>query len=318
MFISYIKTVSLFIGIFVGAGFGTGAEIMLYFGNSGYIAIILSSLLIGLIAFLFAKSDKYIVENKFLNNLSNIAVFFCSSINFIAMISACETITSNEFGKYGIGLIISLSICFLAVKELNFVKIFNALIVPCIIIFMIILASNTGLMIEIKTLDANFALYAAMNMVLGGHIMRREGKQYNDGQLMTVCLLISLIIGILLSVCYCIAVQAKGFAMPIYEMAKREGISKVAWLIILFAIVTTQISSGNVMAEVTNRLFNKTFSVMFLVLLAATYYNTKFEFIISKLYPLTGWIGVIYTIGCIIVMIIGQIRKIKKRKLYSC
>lgn len=316
MCLNYIKTVSLFIGLFVGAGFGTGAEIMVYFSNSGYISIVLTSILIGVIAFLFAKSDKYIAENKYLNNLANVAVFFCSVINFIAMVAACETITFNEFGIIGIGIIISLVICFLAVKELNFIKIFNALIVPAIIVFMVILASKTGLTLEVKAIDINIALYATMNMVLGGHVMRREGKQYNDRQLFTVCLLITLVAGTLLSICYCISLQAKDFVMPIYEMARREGLSTIAWLIILFAILTTQISSGNVIAEVTNKLFNRVFSAFFLVLLTLNCASSDFGFIIAKLYPISGWIGVLYTLGCVIVMILGQFRRIKRHKLY--
>lgn len=316
MCLNYIKTVSLFIGLFVGAGFGTGAEIMLYFRNSGYISIILTSVLIGAIAFLFAKSDKYLAANKYLNNLSNVAVFFCSVVNFIAMVSACETITFNEFGMYGIGIVISLVICLLAVREINFIKIFNSLIVPAIIVFMIILASKTGLMLEIKAIEINIALYATMNMVLGGHVMRREGKQYNDKQLFSVCVLITLVAGVLLSICYCISLQAKDFVMPIYEMARREGLSTIAWLIILFAILTTQISSGNVIADVTNKLFNKVFSAFFLVLLTLNCASSDFGFIIAKLYPITGWIGVLYTLGCILVMILEQFKRIKRHRLY--
>ena len=317
MLMNYIKTVSLFIGMFVGAGFGTGAEVMLYFGKGGYISIILSSILIGVFAYIFAKSEKYLSKHIVLNSITNAIVFFCSMVNFIAMVSASETITSNEFGVAGIGIIISVLICILAVNELNCIKIFNSIIVPGIIIFMIVLASMTGLEIEICNIDYNFALYSTMNMVLGGHIMRREGKQYNDRQLIIVCIFIASVTFLLLSLCYGISLQAKTFIMTIYEMARRLRLSKIAWLIIIFAIVTTQISSGNVIAESINKLFNKKFSLIFLILLTLDCCTSDFGLIISKLYPLIGIIGIIYTISCFFIVISAKLNHKKSKKLYS-
>ena len=99
------KLVFLFVGVVIGAGFATGSEIVLYFKNSGYISVVISGIIMGLLSIAFCYFGKLQSKYKIMKNLTKIVVFLSSIITYCIMISGTSELIYNQFGIKYFGII---------------------------------------------------------------------------------------------------------------------------------------------------------------------------------------------------------------------
>ena len=88
-----IKVTSLFIGAIVGAGFATGREVILYFGEGGYLTPVAAGLMMGVMSAVFLLAGKYSSSGRLWSAFNKAVDFLVSVamvITYAVMCSALE------------------------------------------------------------------------------------------------------------------------------------------------------------------------------------------------------------------------------------
>lgn len=295
MCFNLFKIAFLFVGSVIGAGFATGAEVILYFRNCNVWSVITAGVIIGLLAFAFSISYKIFDKFKFLKILNNITIYIASIITFIAMISGAEQIMRETFNIKYIGLISGLIIIWLSRNDIKSAKLLNFVVIPVILILIIIIASKS----HIVRTEGIFSfkksmLYASMNMVLSGYLMSEEGRKITAKQAFSMSIIVTVTITLLLLLVYYIAMQSPMSSMPIFEVSKGVQLIGVAGIIIYLAIISTLIGASSVVCKMTAGVTEcKWIGILGLCVLSFTFYNAEFNQIVSKLYPLLGYMGLL-------------------------
>ena len=306
MCFSILKTVFLFVGAVIGAGFATGSEVMLYFGDTGITSVIFAGVLIGLFAVVFALFGKLADSYKWLDKALKIAVFFASFLTFCVMISAADEVARFSFNIKYFGAVTGVIVAFLMLFDMRIIKVLNSIIVPFILMLFVVMMIKTGGTSGGGFAPSNSVLYASMNMLLGGYMMTREGRNYSVKSILWIGFIITVVMCMLLSFCYFISHEGMGFSMPLFEVAKRIGLGRCAGVIIYLAIFTTLIGAGRVMGDIMEELNQS--KVLFSILLALVsmlVFSVDFSKSVSIIYPPLGWIGAVFTMSITAVVIIS-------------
>ncbi len=319
MIFSIFKTVFLFVGAVIGAGFATGSEVMLYFGNSNMLTIILAGLLIGLFAMVFASFGKISNKYKWLDNMLKIAVFFSSLITFCIMVAASDEVMRLSFNIRYVGAATGVIVAFLMLFDMRIIKLLNSIIVPFIVMLFIVMLVKTGGGSSGDFHPYNSFLYGSMNMLLGGYMMTCEGKQYSNKHILIIGGIVAAVMTGLLSLCYLISSEGVGFSMPLFEVARRIGLGQCAGIVIYLAIFTTLIGSGRVMGDIMCELGQSKwiFSII-LALVSVLIYSVDFKSSVSLLYPPIGWVGAFFTMSLIAVLFSHFVIRKHCKKLKRC
>ena len=312
MCFSILKTVFLFVGAVIGAGFATGSEVMLYFGDSNILSVVIGGVLIGMFAVVFALFGKIANRYKWLDKALKAAVFISSLITFCVMVAASDEVVRLSYNIKYFGAITGVVVAFIMLFDMRIIKLLNSIIVPFILLLFVVMASKTGASSGGGFHPSNSLLYACMNMLLGGYMMTCEGKDYSKNQILIIGTIISVIMSGLLLLCYFISSEGVGFSMPLFEVARRIGLGQCAGVIIYLAIFTTLIGSGRVMADIMCDLGQSStmFSIV-LALVSVLVYSANFKASVSLLYPPIGWVGAVFTLTIIAVIFCHSVIKKK-------
>ena len=169
------KLVFLFVGVVIGAGFATGSEIVLYFKNSGYISVVISGIIMGLLSIAFCYFGKLQSKYKIMKNLTKIVVFLSSIITYCIMISGTSELMYNQFGGKDFGIITGFVVAIIMLYDIRIIKILNLIIVPLIVLIMLVILIIGGGELYSGFDFSSSLKYAGMNMLLGGYFMSEEG-----------------------------------------------------------------------------------------------------------------------------------------------
>lgn len=294
------KLVFLFVGVVIGAGFATGSEIVLYFKNNGYFSVLFAAIIIGLLSVAFCYFGKFRNNAKWLNILLKIVVFFGSIVTYCVMISGVSELIFTQFGVKYFGIVVGLIVAFLMLYDIKIIKLLNLIIVPLIVILMIVLLAKSGGEIY-RGLDLFAAFkYAGMNMLLGGYFLSEEGEQLSHKQIAYVGFFVTFIMGLLMSICYVISMQASSSSMPVFEVARRNSLGGLAAIVVFLAIFTTLIGSGKGFVGLLEQLFPcKSLMFVFVFALSVFFDGLDFNLLIDYCY---GYIGKIGFVICMLVL----------------
>lgn len=302
-----IKTSSVFIGTLIGAGFATGREILVFFGQSNPIVPILSAIICGGFCALFLIAGK-----KGLNVVPNTggrvmigAFYIATFIIFSAMISAGNNLIEETLGiKFG-GIYAIIIIAIICLLYDNGLKILNTLVVPLLIILLFILSSR----LEVSDLPNKFNIqnafaYAGLNMFLGGFLVVADGKDMNKNEIILSATITSIVLVLIILMVYIIVLNSHNAIMPVMDVAKALGFKVLSSIIIMLAIITTLAGSFSALTAINNLKFNnKMYSGFFVVLKGALASLLGFKTIVDVGYPFVSIVGVIYTIVLISIVV---------------
>lgn len=294
-----LKLVFLFVGVVIGAGFATGSEIVLYFKNNGFFSVLSAAIIIGLLSVAFCYFGKLGNKAKWLNILLKIVVFLSSIVTYCVMISGISELIFTQFGVKYFGIIIGLIVAVLMLYDIKIIKLLNLIIVPLIVILMMVLLVKSGGEIY-RGLDLFAAFkYAGMNMLLGGYFLSEEGEQLSHKQIAYVGFLVTFIIGLLMSICYIISMQASSSSMPVFEVARRNSLGGLAAIVVFLAIFTTLIGSGKGFVGMLEQLFPcKSLMFVFVFALSVFFDGLDFNSLIGYCYGYIGKIG--FAVCCLV------------------
>lgn len=292
-----------YIGAVIGAGFATGREIMLYFGDYGIVCAAVGGALMGLAAGIFLFSAR--VFSLLVNSRSKVARGICVAIKiclyiatyatFLCMLSACEEIISDSFGIDNVGVWTGLTVSFLALMDMRVMQKFNLVLVPVILALLLVLARECPTPVAGNFSFFKALAYASMNVMTGGYLLAEQKQEFNVKECVFTSLFTAAVFASAVAIVYAVSERFANFSMPVYEFAKINDLKGVSGIIIYLAVFTTLIGCAKLVCQENDAVkIPKAASAGLLI--AATFIGVKLDFAgtVQIVYPAIGYAGIAY------------------------
>ncbi len=326
-----LKTAFLYIGTMVGAGFSSGREIALFFGNSSPLNVALASIVMAMFACLFLTAGKLaLIPN---GKIVKLGILFSAGVSLVAMLAGGEYILRTMTTLPLLALVMAILGAIVVSQGIEKIKLANAILVPLIvlsiaIIFFQIHAQNGSLGFSL----AKPIMYGGLDILLGGVIVGEEGKDMTFGQILLASLVIAVSLFFMLYMLQTIVLADKNDSlMPVFAISKQLHMQAVCGILIACAIFTTLVSSLKIVSD-TLIFFasnikkpspisapeNKSIVVMFCLIICYPLSFFGFGKIVDNLYPINSILGValagIVLVKLIAFLIVNTRRKHLKNK----
>lgn len=311
-----LKIALTFIGTLIGAGFASGQEIALYFGDTAVISPLLAGVFCGTLAFLFCEIGRItrgeILENVFpeTQRIWKYGIAVCNFFVLSAMVAGAEFVLLTTFGYAGGGLLTGLVALGVVLSGSRGIKAVNALVVPAIVgIIITVFALRPSANLDGRITLAAPALYSTMNILTGGFLIARLSKENSRKDNFFISAVCALILSALLVILYFIVKSTPSGEMPVLIAANAVKLGKVGGILIYLAIFTTAIGSFSVISEGNVKLSLAALAGAYLVSLAG------FSTIVEISYPVVGVLGAAFT-AAVIIYLFKTIKSRKRLLLY--
>lgn len=304
-----IKCSAVFIGTVIGAGFATGREIALYFGKNSPFSAMAAGLVLSVFGCFFMYIGRELGDKSFdtflfgkFGKLYKIAAVLCAFITFIAMFAGAESIIYSISGVKHIGIITAVLAVVCAIRGVKFLKIINILAVPSIVFFIALIFFKSKSEIFVGKISVLTPIaYASLNIMLGGCVMAKLGKNCDKKDILW-CFVFSTLVFSMLLLLLSATVKASNDEMPLFSIAKIAGLSYASGILIFMAIFTTMVSSaeymiGELESLTKSRLYGAMLVMIFACPLSAIF---SFKTIVDSFYPFVSVCGVLLIIFTII------------------
>ena len=305
------ETAALFVGSVVGAGFATGREIILFFGESGVAGLAVAALFMAVCAFAFMDMGARGVRLDPRLELSvDTVVAVASFAVYAAMIAAAESVLAAWTGRKGLSVPIALFVMLFAGKRMAWVSRLNLVAVPLMAALIVLVGSRSAGRGAGEGIDLLRSLaYGGMNLLFSGALMRKEGARLTLSARIVASVLSGVVIFLMM---YFLWRSVRGDAsaeMPFLAAASREGLGTVALLALLLAIVTTMASTAFLVTDRVNALFrDPVLSSSLVTLFAVLLSSVGFSPLVTYTYPVVSYLGLAAT-GVAILMWFYDIAK---------
>lgn len=284
----------LFIGAMIGAGFATGSELMVFFGEAGISSVLLSAVICGLFVYFFTCLGVIIKRYKRVKAVIDITIALSSAISVITMVAAANEIIEMSYGIKYFGTISGIIVAVISIFSMRITKNINFLLMPLLfgLIFIIAIKSDLTLMAN-KFLPLNSLSYAAMNVLLGGYLIMNETACKTKKIRITITAIVTIITCLLMTVVYLLSLAFKNNSMPLYELSKTIGLCKICGIIIYLAILSTLLGAAKVVQQNIMRIIKSNLcAVIFILALVIVGSAVEFNYMVKTFYPISGQIGV--------------------------
>ncbi len=320
-----LKITFLFIGTSIGAGFSSGREIALFFGDTSPWCVALAAIFIALICALFLIAGKYdLIPNHV---AVKVATFFAGAVSLVSMLAGSEHIMKDLTGVPLLGLLMTIVGAVVVILGIEKIKWANTILIPLLIVMMLTIFIKLGGPIYDGSVSIWKPLkYSGLDVLLAGMVLSREGKKLNGKQIAISVLGIGIFMFLILFILQNVVLSDEMHSsMPVLGVSAKVGLRGVSGVLIASAIFTTLIGALETVCVYSAEFFSKTkklYSIStpknkpFLVLGALlVFYPVSFlgfEKIVDTFYPFVSLCGVILT-GVILVKTIIFFVKNKSR-----
>ena len=308
------KTAALYIGTAIGAGFSSGREIALFFGDSSPLNVAISSVFMSLLCALFLIAGKTGLMPK--GKIAKFGIFLAASISLCSMLAGGDFIMSSLTGiPLAFGLVMTILGGIIVVLGIEKIRLLNAVLVPMIVL------SITLIFVKLPTpkYTLPFAiskpiLYSGLDVLLGGVIISEEGENLSYKEIfMSTLMICAFMFGMLYMLQTVVLSDTNDSLMPVLAISEQLHLKPVCGVLIAAAIFTTLVSSLKIVSDRVCSCLEKTkrlnkfaddshrYIIVFLCLVVA-YPLSFFGFdnIVDNLYPFNSVCGVILTIVVIL------------------
>lgn len=290
-----VKVSCLFIGAVVGAGFATGREVILFFGNSGSLTPLIAGLLMGCASGVFLFVGKFAPSGgiwRLLARITDFLVFCAMVITFAVMCSAAEQLFSDAFGISLVGLACGLICAIASSFEMKFIKNISFALVAALTVSIAVMYFMCD-KVHRQDIDLFSAFkYCGMNMLTGGCLIKDEGKRMKNGEIFLSSLITAVICALLLVMVYAVARVNAECDMPVYEFAMNNHAAALGGILIVAAILSTLLGAGRAACTYMEGFFSSTaMPVIFLCSIAVIGYSMDFSAAVDTYYPVIGVFG---------------------------
>lgn len=314
-----IKIAFFFIGAMIGAGFSSGSELMVFFGESGIVGVIISAIFIGILVFFFQYMSVVFNNYPKVKKVIDWLMVLSSIISFIAMTAGANEVMMDTFRVNNVGVISALAVSVMCLFSMRFLKNVNTIVVPLIVVLMILIIVKTDLIPLPKGISVfRSASYAAMNVLLGGYLLSTECAKKNTKDKLIITVIITVIVAAMMIIVYLISQEAKYSDMPIFEVARRYEMATVSGIIIYLAIFSTLIGAGKVIFDnLTDFCGSKYVGLISLIIISLIGRSVGFGFMVRTFYPITGYVSIIVIVALTFFFILNSAKHLRQGKQHS-
>jgi len=300
-----LKISCTFTAALVGAGFASGQEITLFFGQGSIFTVILAAVFIAFFCYIFLELGR-LTKGAIAKNISpTFALCFDTIVKLVniivlgVMVAGSEYIVSLATGVIGGGAVTLMLACACVLYGAESIKLINTLIVPIMIglILIILFKAGGSVIIQGKVSLVRAITYAGMNLVSGGclvSIMAKDTTARQCREIAVFCFMQILLL--LLAVYACINLCSKT-VMPLLAQAYKYGLGSAGIVVIFLALFTSMVSAL-ASCSLTNP--SRTFVYAILGFLISLF---GFQNLINYTYMPIGGIGFAITTCCLIFLL---------------
>lgn len=308
------KTAALYVGTAIGAGFSSGREIALFFGDASPVNVAISSVFMSLLCALFLIAGKQKMMPR--GALVKLGVFLAASISLCAMLAGGDFITYSMTGiPLAFGLAMTLLAGLIVVLGIEKIRLLNAILVPLIVLTIALVFAK--LPTPIHTLPFSIAkplMYSGLDVLLGGIIIAEEGENLTYKEIIMSCVLICVFMfGMLYMLQTVVLSDQNASLMPVLAVSDKLNVKWACGVLIAAAIFTTLVSSLKIVSDcvrdfsskfVFSRALckdeNKSLAVFGCLVVAYPLSFFGFDNIVDNLYPFNSVCGVALT--CLVML----------------
>ncbi|MBR7162451.1 MAG: hypothetical protein IKD35_00595 [Clostridia bacterium] len=320
--LSALKVAFLFIGTSIGAGFSTGREIALFFGDTSPWCVALASVFIAIICAVFLLAGKYDLIPQ--NIAVKVATFFAGAVSLVSMLAGSEKIMSDLTGVSLIGLVMIILGAVVVIMGIEKIKWANTILIPLLITMMIVIYIRIGAPVHNGSLSILKPIhYSGLDVLLAGMVLSKEGKKLSGKQIFgcvsAICIFMFGILFVLQNIVLCDEMHS---SMPVLAISTEVNMRAVSGVLISSAIFTTLIgaletvwfytadflsSSKRLQPLSTSK--NKCYLVLAILLVFYPISFLGFEKIVDTFYPFVSICGIALTIFITVKVIIFFVGK---------
>lgn len=321
-----LKAAFLYIGTAIGAGFSSGREIAVFFGDCSPLNVAFASVFMALLCCLFLIAGKLDLMPK--GRIAGFGIFFSAAISLCSMLAGGEFVMRSLSGIPLLGLIMAILGGVIVILGIEKIKLLNSILVPLIVLSIFLIFRN----LDAYPYSLPFSiskplLYSGLDVLLGGVVMAEEGKKLNMRQIFLSTLIIAACLFVMLFMLQSVVLADEAHSlMPVLAVAEKFRLKAVCGALIAAAIFTTLVSSLKIVSDKVLSALNsiKRLSpmneknarpiIVFLCLtLAYPISFWGFDNIVDTLYPIMSFSGIILTAIVILRSLLYAILKIRDR-----
>lgn len=321
------KTAALYVGTAIGAGFSSGREIALFFGESSPLNVAIASIFMSLLCALFLIAGKLNLMPK--GRIVGFFIFLSASVSLCSMLAGGDYIMQSMTGiPLAFGLSMTILGGIIVVLGIEKIRILNVIIVPLIVLSIALIFAK----LDTPTYTLPFSiskpiLYSGLDVLLGGVIISKEGEQLTYKQIFLSCIFICIFMFAMLFMLQTVVLSdTNGSLMPVLAISEKLHLKFFSGVLIVGAIFTTLVSSLKIVSDKVIDFANhtkhlktfaedkyKAFIVFFCLLIAYPLSFFGFDNIVDNLYPFNSACGIVLTTIVIIRLFIYIIKKAKEK-----
>ena len=247
------KVCFLYIGTVIGAGFASGKEIALFFGDSSPLNVALAALFMAGTEALFLYAGKLAAMPD--GTAVRIGIFLAALFSVAAMIAGCELALFDLTGVRSLGAVAAIAAGALVTGGTEKIKLANVLLIPMLFALLIMIYVKIGTPVYGGTFSWIKPLhYAGLDVLMGGVVISREGKNLDKRQILLACAMSALFLsGVLFMLQNIVLTDKIMSSMPVFAVADKIGLRVAAGILIVIAVFTTLVSSLDVLTESVRR-----------------------------------------------------------------
>lgn len=248
-----LKVCFLYIGTIIGAGFASGREIALFFGDTAPLNVACSAIFMAVLELLFLTAGRVGAVPD--NTAVRTGVFIAAFSSVAAMLAGGDYALYSLTGVRSLGIIMAVAAGVLVVAGIEKIKLANTLLIPLLIALLIVIYVRNGS----PVFQGEFSVvkplrYSGLDVLLGGIVISREGKKLDKKQIVLTCAFSAAFIGAVLFILQNIVLSdVLHSSMPVLAVAEKVGLKYAAGILIAVAIFTTLVSSLDVLADYTRK-----------------------------------------------------------------
>lgn len=321
-----VRVASVYIGAIVGAGFATGKEIILFFGDGGYLAPLVTGAAMGLCSSLFLCVGKLGAQLKNEGKLGGRAISIAKIVLYgiieICMLLTMTTMTGgmqNIFGWTQTGRLTGFLIALLCVAfssaGAKAVGRINLALVPVLFLLLALLFFKSSKCVEPLPFDTlKSANYLSMNMLLGGCLTVKDGERAKGKDIAAIGIVCAVVLSAMTFFVYVAASDYPRSDMPIYSLCRACGLGALGAVTTGIAILTTLAGAAKSLGDGIYALVpSKTAVTSALLLLTLASYGWDFTEAVNLFYPFIAAVASgVFALAFAALAVYALSRRIKK------
>lgn len=299
-----IKVASVYVGAIVGAGFATGREIVLFFGDGGWLAPLATGAAMGACSALFLCigkaaarfSDRAVSKGKAFGIVKGAFIALiqvCMLLTMTTMIGGMQRLFADTPAGRMTGFAFSLLCVGLSSTGAKAVRRINTALVPVLFVLLAVLFFKSSRNVEaLPVHPLKSVSYLSMNMLLGGCLAVKDGHKATARDAVFIGALCAAVLGAMTLFVYCAASDYGNCEMPVYSLCAAKGMGAIGAVTVGIAILTTLAGAAKSLGDGLHVVLPSGKGVTaVLLLLALASYGWDFSSAVDLFYPFIAFVA---------------------------